>query len=74
MNALRLTLTGRVVKDDDPDAGSSFLAAHPDAARYSGFADFAFHRFNIAAGHLVAGFGRIVTLRPDELLVRCLQD
>ena len=68
MAALRLTLTGQVLPDSDPDSERLFLAAHPDAARYSGFADFSFHRFSVAAGHLVAGFGRIVGLAPEALL------
>src|SRR5687768_747493 len=54
---LRLTLTGRVVQDENPDLRGRFLACHPDAARYSSFTDFSVYRFSIAAGHLVAGFG-----------------
>ena len=67
MTALRVTLTGRVVKDDDPEMRRRYVAHHPDAARYAGFADFSVYRFEIAAAHLVAGFGRIVTLTADEL-------
>jgi len=68
MTALRLTLTGRVVQDENPDLKGRFLACHPDAARYSSFTDFSVYRFSIAAGHLVAGFGQIVSLTPGELL------
>lgn len=68
MTAARLTVTGRCAKDDDPQSRRLFLARHPDAERYAGFADFALYRFDVAAGHLVAGFGRIVDLTPRELL------
>jgi len=68
MTALRVSLTGRCVKDEDPESRRHFLARHPDAARYAGFADFAFYRFEITAGHMVAGFGRIVDLTPEEML------
>ena len=67
MTALRLTLTGRVLREDSADSRQLFLARHPDAARYAGFADFSLYRFHIEGGHLVAGFGRIVSLTPDEL-------
>jgi heme iron utilization protein len=68
MAALRLTLTGRCARHDEPAARSLFLARHPDAARYAGFADFGLYRFEIEAGHLVAGFGRIVGLTREALL------
>ena len=32
------------------------------------FADFAFYRIEIARAHLVAGFGRIVDLKPQDVL------
>lgn len=68
MTAVRLTLTGQLLGDDGCDLSARYLAAHPDAARYAGFADFSLYRFHIAAGHLVAGFGRIVSLAPTDLL------
>ena len=64
---LRLTLTGRVVGDDNPEGSRLFLAAHPEAARYADFTDFGFYRFDVEAGHLVAGFGRITSLDRSEL-------
>jgi putative heme iron utilization protein len=69
MTALRLTLSGRARRDDDPEARRRFLARHSDASRYAGFADFSIYRFDVAAGHLVAGFGRIVTLTSADLLL-----
>ena len=34
---------------------------------FAGFADFAFYRMALKAAHLVAGFGRIVDLKPEEV-------
>ena len=68
MTAARLTVTGRCARDSDPQSKRIFLDRHPDAARYAGFADFSLFRFDIAAGHMVAGFGRIVALTPEDLL------
>jgi putative heme iron utilization protein len=68
MTAARLTLTGECRKTDDAESRRLFLARHPDAELYAGFADFALYRFDVAAGHLVAGFGRIVDLTPQQLL------
>lgn len=65
----RLTLTGRVgPRDADPELRRRFLARHAVSAGYADFADFGFYRFAIEGGHLVAGFGRIVSLAPAELL------
>lgn len=70
MAASRLTLTGRLDRDDDPEVKRMFLERQAEAARYAGFADFSFYRFHVDAGHLVAGFGRIVGLTPAELTER----
>jgi len=63
----RLTLTGTVAVTGDPQARALFLARHPEADAYAGFSDFAVHRLAVTAGHLVAGFGRIVTLGAADL-------
>lgn len=67
-SASRLTLTGTVLKTDNAAFRRVFLARHPDAVQYADFADFSFYRFDVARGHLVAGFGRIVTLSAADLL------
>lgn len=46
-----------------------FLARHPDAALYVGFADFSFYRLEPTSAHLVAGFGRIVDLPREDLVL-----
>jgi len=64
----RLTITGSVERAADQAAArEAFLARHPEAAGYAGFADFAFWRLAPAACHLVAGFGRIAGLDPAEV-------
>ena len=68
MTAARLTLTGRALRDGNADTPALFLARHPGAAGYAGFQDFSYYRFEIEGGHLVAGFGRIVSLAPADLL------
>jgi putative heme iron utilization protein len=55
----RASVQGRAIRDDSAAARARFLARHPSAARYAGFGDFAFHRVEIRAAHIVAGFGRI---------------
>jgi putative heme iron utilization protein len=35
---------------------------------FVGFADFAFYRMALTGAHLVAGFGRIVDLKPSDIL------
>jgi putative heme iron utilization protein len=66
----RLTLTGTVgPRDTDQLLYRRFLARHAAAAGYADFADFGFHRFAVDGGHLVAGFGRIFSLSPADILV-----
>lgn len=65
----RLTLCGRVAATEREGAHARrFLARHPEAAGYARFGDFGFRRFEIDDGHLVAGFGRVVSLPPGDLL------
>ena len=46
-----------------------FLARHPAAEGYADFPDFSFYAFDIASAHFIGGFGRIVDLQRDELLI-----
>jgi putative heme iron utilization protein len=63
----RLSLLGRAERCVDPRALARFAARHPSSAIYAGFADFHLYRVTIERGHLVAGFGRISWVEPDEL-------
>jgi len=63
----RVTLSGAMAPDLSPETRARFLARHPDAELYVDFSDFAFYRLDAASAHLVAGFGRIVDIAPEEL-------
>lgn len=45
-----------------------YLNAHPSAEVFANFEDFSFFRISPSGAHLVAGFGRIVDLRPEQFL------
>jgi putative heme iron utilization protein len=64
----RVSLMGKAFRTDDERLKRRFLARHPDAEMYAGFADFKFYRVTAARAHLVAGFGRIRWLSAEEVL------
>lgn len=45
-----------------------YLNAHPSAEGFVSFKDFSFFRIRPTGTHLVAGFGRIVDLKPEQFL------
>jgi hypothetical protein len=68
LEGARVMLMGTAAVTDDPQARTRYLARQPDAETFAGFADFAFYRVNLKGAHLVAGFGRIVDLAPQDVL------
>lgn len=67
----RVTILGpcRRVGDADKDAArAAFLAAHPDAAHYVDFKDFAFYRLDPIGIRYVGGFGRMSWVSPADYL------
>ena len=64
----RLTLTGAARPSASPTALRRFLGRHPGAESYARFADFSMYELEIARGHYIGGFGRIVDLSPAQLL------
>ncbi|HXY90232.1 MAG TPA: DUF2470 domain-containing protein [Xanthobacteraceae bacterium] len=64
----RLSLSGTLARTEDPAARRRFLARHPEAAAYAGFADFGFFRMEMSGAHLVAGFGRIADVKKEDLV------
>ena len=64
----RLTLVGRAERNADERLRARFLARHPAAALYAGFADFHLYSIAVARAHLVAGFGRIDWIEAGDLL------
>jgi len=69
LEGARVMLLGRAVVTEDAHDRRRYLARQPEAEMFAGFADFAFYRIEIAAAHLVAGFGRIVDLAARDVLV-----
>jgi hypothetical protein len=68
LQGARVMLMGTAAVPDDPDARRRYLARQPEAEMFAGFADFAIYRIALKAAHLVAGFGRIVDLAPQDVL------
>lgn len=63
----RLTVTGQAARDPDPQHRARWLARHPYAAFYAGFADFGLWRIEPEAGLLIGGFGRAAKLAAASL-------
>ncbi len=67
----RIMLAGRAEQagtDDLPALRRRYLNAHPSAETFVDFNDFSFFRIRPSGAHLVAGFGRIVDLKPAQFL------
>jgi putative heme iron utilization protein len=69
----RLTMLGRFVKIardalDEARLRRRFLARHPKAELYAGFADFALWRMTIESTHLNAGFARAADLTAADVM------
>lgn len=69
LQGARVMLMGRAERTDDQHVRRRYLARQPEAAMFADFADFAFYRVALTGAHLVAGFGRIVDLKPADILV-----
>ena len=65
----RLTLMGHVAPVDDATLRRRYLARHPGAARYEGFADFAYWAMTVERCHLVGGFADAHWLDAAEVLL-----
>ena len=71
LEGARIMLAGRAEQAADPDlemVRRRYLSAHPSAEAFVNFADFSFFRIRPSGTHLVAGFGRIVDLKPEQFL------
>jgi heme iron utilization protein len=67
----RIMLSGRAEETQASDREISrrrYLNAHPSAEAFVDFEDFSFFRIKPGEAHLVAGFGRIVDLKPEQFL------
>jgi len=71
LEGARIMLAGRAEELSGQAAGVArrrYLAAHPSAEAFVDFKDFAFFRIAPSGLHLVAGFGRIIDLKPDAFM------
>jgi len=68
LQGARVMLMGTAAVSDDKDVRRRYLERQPEAEMFAGFGDFAFYRIALKGAHLVAGFGRIVDLKPDDVL------
>src|SRR5712664_1861199 len=71
LEGARIMLSGRAEEAEGSDleiASRRYLNAHPSAEAFVSFMDFSFFRIRPTGTHLVAGFGRIVDLKPDRFL------
>jgi len=71
LEGARITLSGTAEPiADDPVAAIKrrYLNVHPGAAGYAEFTDFSFFVIRSSSVHLVAGFGRIIDLRPEQFI------
>lgn len=71
LEGARIMLSGRA-QEADGEARDvlrrRYLNAHPSAETFVDFKDFSFFRVTPTGTHLVAGFGRIVDLKPEQFL------
>lgn len=75
----RLTVTGVAAIEPDPALKARWVALHPYAAFYAGFADFTLWRVRPAAGQFIGGFAsatrlRLADLTPDPAAVSAVAD
>ncbi|HEU0083514.1 MAG TPA: DUF2470 domain-containing protein [Bradyrhizobium sp.] len=71
LEGARIMLAGRAEEAADTEVAAlrrRYLAAHPSAEAFVDFKDFSFFRIRPSGAHLVAGFGRIVDLKPEHFL------
>jgi putative heme iron utilization protein len=71
LEGARIMLAGRAEQAGGAEEGAlrrRYLNAHPTAEAFVNFKDFSFFKVRPAGAHLVAGFGRIVDLTPEQFL------
>jgi hypothetical protein len=71
LEGARIMLAGRAEEAGADAPGilrRRYLNAHPSAEVFVNFKDFSFFRIRPSGAHLVAGFGRIVDLKPEQFL------
>lgn len=69
LEGARISVSGKIVKTNDPDVRARFLNRHPSAAGYAEFKDFDFYILNVEGAHLVGGFGLITDITAQNLKI-----
>ena len=65
----RVTVLGRIERSDHERHRRRFLARHPGAALYAGFADFGCYRMTVERAHFVGGFARARWLTGSDIVL-----
>jgi|SRR5579859_4356441 len=70
LEGARIMLSGQAeeITGDRDMVRQRYLNAHPTAEAFVDFKDFSFFQIRPAGTHLVAGFGRIIDLKPGQFL------
>ena len=68
LTGARVTVMGRLAPTDDAGLIDRYVARHPDAEMYLGFADFRLFEMAVERAHIVAGFGAIHWIPAPDLL------
>ena len=69
LESTRATLIGRFEAEAEEGIARRYVALHPAAAGFAGFADFSYWRMAPETVHVVAGFGRIRTFPAADMLI-----
>lgn len=64
----RISVQGTISVEEDENNRRRFFSRHSEAKGYGKFRDFNLYRIAVTGAHLVAGFGRIVSLTREDLL------
>jgi hypothetical protein len=64
----RVMLTGTAARTGSGDVRTAYLRRQTEAEKVVNFTDFSFFKMDVLRVHLVAGFGRIVDLKPEDIL------
>ena len=68
LQGARVMLMGTASRTESSSARTAYLLRQTEAEQFVNFADFMFFKMDVLRVHLVAGFGRIVDLAPQDIL------
>jgi putative heme iron utilization protein len=68
LEGARIMLMGTAAVAAANEIRRRYLQRQPEAEMYASFGDFSFYRVALTGAHLVAGFGRIIDLKAEDIL------